>query len=194
MRDPRDAYYQDPHYYGVYNPYRSAGYPSVSASAANAAYNQYLLNQQFTYSLKYDPTRFQELFKKHPDEYRVWYHANYGQHYGTGSTVGTGPASASVRGSIAASEADRASVHSGRSSVNEEHPSMLANHSISISQQIRGLTAGLDQSQYESGVFQVRRFEQWKAPISLGNKVSHVHVGGGSNAGCHPFGGRYDAA
>ncbi len=155
-RDPRDPYYQDPRYYG-YDPYRTSGYPVTPASAAAAAYSQYY-NQQMNYALKYNYALFEEMRLKNPAAYSEWYRNNYAQRYGTASTVITGPASTSARGSIAAtSEADRASVHSGRSSVNDDpNPSMLANHSMRISQQIRGLTTGLEQTNYdEYSVFQV---------------------------------------
>ena len=104
------------------------------------------------YALKYNYAYFEELRLKNPAAYSEWYQRNYAQRYTpTVVTGGTGTA----LGSIAASEADRASVHSGRSSVNEDHPSMLANHSIS--QQLRGSTTGLDQSlAYDYSLYQVR--------------------------------------
>lgn len=88
---------------------------------------------------------------KDPVAYNEWYQRNYAQRYTpTVVTGGTGTA----LGSIATSEVDRASVHSGRSSVNEDHPSMMANHSIA--HQLRGSTTGLDQSHaYDYSVYQV---------------------------------------
>lgn len=151
-RDPREMYYQDPRYYayardgaGGYDPYRAAGYPVATASP----YQYYM--DQLTYYYKYNYAYFEQLRLKHPAAYAEWYKIHYSQRYTpTVVTGGTGTA----LGSVAASEADRASVHSGRSSVNEEHPSMLANHSIS--QQMRGSTTGLEQSHaYEYSVFQV---------------------------------------
>ena len=119
--------------------------------AAAAVYNY--LFQQFDYNLKYNYPLFDELRLKNPAAYSEWYRRKYAQQYGTGpNSLVTGPLT-STRGSIT-SEVDRASVHSGRSSVNEEHPSMLANHSA-ITQQIRGLTTGLEQSNYDYNVFQV---------------------------------------
>lgn len=108
------------------------------------------------YALKYNYAYFEELRLKNPAAYSEWYQRNYAQRYTpTVVTGGTGTA----LGSIAASEADRASVHSGRSSVNEDHPSMLANHSIS--QQLRGSTTGLDQSlAYDYSLYQVDFFNQ----------------------------------
>ncbi|XP_059352135.1 protein transport protein Sec16A-like isoform X3 [Daphnia carinata] len=160
-RDPRDLYYpQDPRYYGyaardaAYDPYRTGGYhhSAAAAAAAAAANNQQMMNynQQINHALKYNYALFEELRLKNPAAYSEWYQRNYAQRYTpTVVTGGTGTA----LGSIAASEADRASVHSGRSSVNEDHPSMLANHSIS--QQLRGSTTGLDQSHaYDYSLYQ----------------------------------------
>ncbi|KAI9564384.1 hypothetical protein GHT06_008123 [Daphnia sinensis] len=161
-RDPRDLYYQqDPRYYGyaardaAYDPYRTGGYhhSAAAAAAAAAAYNQQMMNynQQINHALKYNYALFEELRLKNPAAYSEWYRNNYAQRYTpTVVTGGTGTA----LGSIAASEADRASVHSGRSSVNEDHPSMLPNHSIS-QQLIRGSTTGLDQSHaYDYSLYQ----------------------------------------
>lgn len=92
--------------------------------------------------MKYKLDLFHDLRLKDPAAYGAWYQTKYAQRYTP--TVGTGTGTI---GSIANSEADRASVHSGRSSVNEDHPSMLANHSM-LSRQIRGSTTGLDQSQF----------------------------------------------
>lgn len=163
-RDPRDLYYQqDPRYYGyaardaAYDPYRTGGYhhSAAAAAAAAAAYNQQMMNynQQINHALKYNYALFEELRLKNPAAYSEWYRSNYAQRYTP--TVVTG-GTVTALGSIAASEADRASVHSGRSSVNEDHPSMLPNHSIS-QQLIRGSTTGLDQSHaYDYSLYQVR--------------------------------------
>ena len=151
-RDPRDYYYQDPRYYGysreaAYDPYRTAGY----SAAAHAAYMQQY-SQQLSYYYEHNRPYFNELRLKNPAAYSEWYQRYYGQRYTPTVVTGTGTGV----GSMATSDADRASVHSGRSSVNEDHPSMLANHSIS--QQLRGSTTGLDQSlAYDYSLYQVRR-------------------------------------
>jgi len=119
-RDPRDPYYQHPsynYYRGAYDPYRQ--YPP--------GYNYYSIDYQMKYAA------WIEEMKKNPAAYSEWYQRTYGQRYTPSVTTGPGTAA----GSIAASEADRASVHSGRSSVNEEPNQM--------SQAIRGSTTGLEQ-------------------------------------------------
>ena len=97
------------------------------------------------WALKYNYAAFEEMRLKNPVAYSEWYQRNYvAQRYA--ATVAT----ATTAGSLAASEADRASVHSGRSSVNDDHASMI------MSSKIRGSTTGLDQSHsYDYNMFQV---------------------------------------
>ena len=90
---------------------------------------------------------FDQMRLKNPVAYSEWYQRTFlGQRYA--ATVAT----ATTAGSLAASEADRASVHSGRSSVNDDHASMI------MSSKIRGSTTGLDQSHsYDYNAYQVPR-------------------------------------
>ena len=135
-RDPRDHYYQDQRYYYPQQAYEAYRYQP------NDQYDKYM-----RYALKYNYPLFEEMRLKNPMAYSEWYQRNFAaQRYTPTVVTGTGTAA----GSIAASEADRASVHSGRSSVNEEH--------LSLSHQIRGSTTGLDQSlAYDYNAFQVIR-------------------------------------
>lgn len=100
-------------------------------------------NQRMDWAMKYNLKIFHEMRLENPAAYTAWYQTKYAQRYTPTVVTGTG-----TIGSMANSEADRASVHSGRSSVNEDHLSMMPNHSA-VSRQIRGSTTGLDQSQYD---------------------------------------------
>ena len=117
--------------------------------SAYDAYRSYQPSDQYDkymrWALKYNYAAFDEMRVKNPVAYSEWYQRNYvGQRYA--ATVAT----ATTAGSLAASEADRASVHSGRSSVNDDHASMI------MSSKIRGSTTGLDQSHsYDYNGFQV---------------------------------------
>lgn len=147
-RDPRDMYY--PSYYGyvrstAYDPYTRAYVPSWTP----AHYNQ--LFQELSRAYKHDYRYFEQLRVKNPTAYGEWYLRYFAnQRYPPSVTTGPGTGV----DSIAASEADRASVHSGRSSVNDDHPSMIANHSIP--QTMRGSTTGLDQTHPYADAYQVR--------------------------------------
>lgn len=143
-RDPRDVYYQDPRmYYGYGRSTAYDTYPGGYGPWAPSHYNQMRQYfQELTNAYKRNNYAYlEELRMKNPSAYTEWYQRYFAsQRYPSSITTGPGTGV----GSIATSEADRASVHSGRSSVADDHPSMLANHSLQ--QAIRGSTTGLDQT------------------------------------------------
>lgn len=132
--DPRGAYYQDYYYRNAMN------YPSVRSNYGSyrqtAAYpTDYYSPEMIEYRRKWE-AYYAELREKNPAAYNDYVRRSmYAQSYAPSVTTGPGTAA----GSIAASEADRASVHSGRSSVNED---LLHK----TSQAIRGSTTGLEQT------------------------------------------------
>ena len=145
----QSAYYAHNAAYGAYPP---GAYPRGAASA----YDPYGRQQQqqypmaaggydyysYAYHVKYNA--WIEEMKKNPAAYSEWYQRTYGQRYAPSVTTGPG----TVAGSVAPSEADRASVHSGRSSVNDELQS--------TSHAIRGSTTGLEQiGSHDYNVFHV---------------------------------------
>ena len=160
-RHTRDQYYENAHYYsgghqapgyGPYSQYPSpypsqypAQYPSQYPAHYSAKYHQgYAYSDYAAYQERLKAWS-EEMKKNHPEYYAQWYRHSYGQHYAPSVTTGAGTAA----GSMAPSEVDRASVHSGRSSVNEQNDT--------ISHQVAGSVNGLKQSDaYDYSSYQVR--------------------------------------